>query len=80
MEFAKLLLEYIKTLIWPIILLVVVFSYEKDVISLLNDRELDQVQQASEGLALIQDRTVSKLVVTAAERAGFEAILDAILT
>ena len=41
MEFAKLLHEYIKTLIWPVILLVVIFSYEDEVIGLLENREID---------------------------------------
>ena len=41
MDFAKLLHEYIKTLIWPVILLVVIFSYEKEVMGLLENREID---------------------------------------
>lgn len=41
MEFAKLFHEYLKTLIWPVILLIIVFSYEKEVVGLLQDREID---------------------------------------
>jgi hypothetical protein len=129
MEFAKLLHEYIKTLIWPVILLVVIFSYEDEVIGLLENREIDafglkigariedfsnnyenelselktaiqqtsndqtllskvetisrntqselaQLQEASTNLRSIKDRSVSKIVVANAERAGFEAILN----
>jgi capsule polysaccharide export protein KpsE/RkpR len=133
MDFAKLLHEYIKTLIWPVILLVVIFSYEKEVMGLLENREIDafglkigarigeqikefsanydnelqdlrvaientpnneallkkinsidknvkreleQVQNVSNNTDLIQDRTVSKFAAAAAERAGFEAILN----
>jgi hypothetical protein len=129
MEFAKLFHDYLKTLIWPVILLVIVFSYEKEVMGLLENREIDafglkigarikdfsanyenelqelrmvidatpnnealltkietidqnasrelaQVQEASINTKLIKDQTVSKFSVAAAERAGFEAILD----
>ena len=129
MEFAKLLHEYIKTLIWPVILLVVIFSYEDEVIGLLENREIDafglkigariedfsnnyenelselktaikqtsndqallskvetisrntqtelaQLQEASTNLRSIKDRSVSKMVVANAERAGFEAIIN----
>jgi len=129
MEFAKLLHEYIKTLIWPIILLVIIFSYEDEVVGLLENREIDafglkigariedfsnnyenelnelkatiektsndqtllakvdtisrntqselaQLQEDSANLRLIKDRTVSKIVATNAERAGFEAIIN----
>jgi capsule polysaccharide export protein KpsE/RkpR len=129
MEFAKLLHDYIKTLIWTFILLVVIFSYEKEVMGLLENREIDafglkigarikdfstnyenelqelkavieqtpnnealltkietidqnatrelkQVQNASTNANLIKNRAVSTFAVAAAERAGFEAILE----
>ena len=41
MDSAKLILEYIKTLIWPAILIIVLFSYEDDVVDLLKSREID---------------------------------------
>ncbi|MGS2718852.1 hypothetical protein ACVBE9_11805 [Eionea flava] len=129
MELAKLLLDYIKTLIWPVILLVIIFSYEKEVVGLFENREIDafglkigariedfsnnyeneiralkaaiaktenndalikkveaieknasrelaQVQQSSTNIKLIENRSVSKLAASTAERAGFQAILD----
>lgn len=41
MEFAKIILEYIKVLMWPIILVVIVFTYEEAVLDLLENREVD---------------------------------------
>lgn len=41
MEYSKIVLEYIKTLIWPIILIVAFFSYEDEMLDLLKNREID---------------------------------------
>lgn len=41
MDAARLILDYIKTLIWPVILLVMLLSYEDEVMGLLQSREID---------------------------------------
>lgn len=41
MDFAKLFLEYLRTLIWPVILITAFFSYEKEIIDLLKNRKID---------------------------------------
>jgi len=41
MDLAKLVLEYIKTLIWPVLLIVALFSYEEKIVDLVENREID---------------------------------------
>ncbi len=41
MDLARLVLEYIKTLIWPVLLIVAILAYEKPIFDLLESREID---------------------------------------
>lgn len=41
MELAKLILEYIKVLMWPLILALVLLMYSEDVLNIINTREVD---------------------------------------
>lgn len=41
MEFAKIILEYIKILMWPAILVIIVFTYEETILDLIKNREID---------------------------------------
>ncbi len=41
MEVAKLLLDYLKVLLWPLIVVVIILLYEDEVIGLLENREIE---------------------------------------
>ena len=82
MDAARLILDYIKTLIWPVILLVALFSYEDDVINLLKNREIDafglKIGKRIEDISKNYETEIAELKESIEDTNGNKALLSKI--
>jgi len=82
MDGAKLILEYIKTLIWPVILIAVFFSYEQEMLDLLKNREIDafglKIGQRIETISKTYETEINELKENIKNTDDSEALLSKI--